>query len=438
MRKLFGQWLGKSSRGDFKLSKYSRVVSNTVMLYILSIVRMVLPLVSLPYLTRVLSEDAYGLVAYVKSCMSYITILIDFGFILSSVKDIVKADGDLKQIGCITGNTLFLKFVLSLISAVIMLVMCLSIGILKINTGFVWLYFLSIVLGSFLADFLFRGIEKMHYITIIYMITKSISTVLTFVFVKNDQTMMWIPILEIIANCVALVITYSIVIGKLHIRIRISSLKKCFNMFKESFVYFLSNVATTSFSALITLLIGIYISDLKIVAYWSLCMSIISTIQGLYSPICNSIYPYMIKEKSLSFFHKVMLIFMPLVTLGCVISYFCAELGMYLLGGEKYIVAADLFRMLIPVLLFSFLAQMYGWPTLGAIDKEKQATDTTIISVLVQIVGIVILIACNQFNIIMIAILRVFTEFVLMLTRIIETYKYRNCFVKVADRSKKQ
>lgn len=428
MRKLFEQWLGKSNRGDFKLSKYSRVVSNTVMLYILSIVRMVLPLVSLPYLTRVLSEDAYGLVAYVKSCMSYITILIDFGFILSSVKDIVKADGDLKQIGCITGNTLFLKFVLSLISAVIMLVMCLSIGILKINTGFVWLYFLSIVLGSFLADFLFRGIEKMHYITIIYMITKSISTVLTFVFVKNDQTMMWISILEIIANCVALVITYSIVIGKLHIRIRISSLKKCFNMFKESFVYFLSNVATTAFSALNTLLIGIYITDLKIVAYWSLCMSIISTIQGLYSPICNSIYPYMIKEKSLVFIYRLLKLVMPVVTIGCVCCFIFSKTVLLVIGGEKYIGAFRLLQFLIPILFFSFPAQIYGWPTLGAINKAKQTTMSTVVAAVVQIIGLVILIKINHFTVVSIAVLRCGTECILMFIRIIITYRYRECF----------
>ena len=69
----------------------NKVLKNTIMLYIMNIAKMVFPLLTLPYLTRVLSSDMYGLVSYVKNCMIYIQLLIDFGFIFSSVKDIVKA-----------------------------------------------------------------------------------------------------------------------------------------------------------------------------------------------------------------------------------------------------------------------------------------------------------------------------------------------------------
>ena len=64
------------------------------MLYIMSIAKLLFPLITLPYLTRILTEETYGFVSYVKSCMVYIQLIVDFGFILSSVKDIVKANGD--------------------------------------------------------------------------------------------------------------------------------------------------------------------------------------------------------------------------------------------------------------------------------------------------------------------------------------------------------
>ena len=81
----------------------------------MAVVKLILPLLTLPYLTRVLSEEAYGLVSYVKSCMTYMTLIIDFGFILSSVKDIVNANGDLDKIGKIAGNTFFSKFLLAIL-----------------------------------------------------------------------------------------------------------------------------------------------------------------------------------------------------------------------------------------------------------------------------------------------------------------------------------
>ena len=410
-----------------KKIKEIKVVGNTVMLYIMSIAKLIFPLLTLPYLTRVLSEDSYGFVSYVRSCMTYMQLIIDFGFILSSVKDITKSDGDRERIGYITGNTFLAKTMLSIVSAAALVIMCFAIDILKLNIIYVILSFVAVFFTSYLADFLFRGIEKMHYITIVYLISKGLSVILTFVFVKDDSTILWIPVLEIIMNVVSIVIS-AFIIKKLGIKIRVSTIKECFLMIKDSFVYFLSSIATTAFSALNTLLIGIFITDLTQVAYWSLCINIISAIQGLYAPICNSVYPYMIRERSLKFIHKVLILIMPVVTVGCVLCFFMSKTVLYVVGGEKYVEAAYLFKWLIPILFFSFPAQLYGWPTLGAIGKEKATTVSTILAAVVQLLGIVFLIITNSFNLIALAILRFSTEGILMAVRIYLTYKYHGCF----------
>ena len=128
----------------------------------MTIAKLVFPLLTLPYLTRILSEDSYGFVAYVKSCMTYMQLIVDFGFILSSVKDIVNANGDKKRIGQITGNTFLSKLILCAISAVALIVMLYAIEILQMNVLFVVLSFVTVATTSFLADFFFRGIEKMQ------------------------------------------------------------------------------------------------------------------------------------------------------------------------------------------------------------------------------------------------------------------------------------
>ncbi|MBQ7346632.1 MAG: oligosaccharide flippase family protein [Clostridia bacterium] len=407
----------------------SKVAKNTIMLYLMSIAKLILPLLTLPYLTRVLSEETYGMVSYVKSCMTYMQLIVDFGFILSSVKDIVNANEDKTKIGYITGNTFLSKLLLCIFAGVVLVVMCFTIPILQLDIIFVILSFISVVTTVFLADFLFRGIEKMQYITIIFVVTKIISTTLTFLFVKGDQTVLWIPILDIIAHLVAVSITFFI-IHKLNIPVRVSGIKSCLSMIKDSFFYFLSSVATTAFSALNTLLIGIYITDLAQVAHWSLCLNIITAIQGLYAPICNSVYPHMIKEKSLNFIHKVLKIFMPIVTIGCIFSFFVAKYALLIVGGEKYVDATTLFRWMIPILFFSFPAQLYGWPTLGAIGKVKETTASTIIAAVTQIIGLVLLILFNQFNLISLAILRFSTEAILMIVRMTVTYKNKKLFIK--------
>ena len=406
----------------------SKVASNTIMLYGMSIAKLIFPMLTFPYLTRVLSEETYGFVSYVKNCMTYMQLVIDFGFILSSVKCIVNADGDIRKIGYIVGDTFLSKLILSLAAALVLVGMYCTIGVLRINTMFVVLSFVAVLTSAFLADFFFRGIEKMHYITIIYVITKGISTALTIVLVRGDATVMWIPLLDIVANLIAVGITVGIIL-KMKIPVKVSNIRNCWLMIKDSFTYFLSTIATTAFAALNTVLIGKYYeNDIAQVAYWSVCMSIISAIQGLYSPICNSVYPHMIKEKSLQFIHKIMCIFMPVVTVGCIFSFFMAKTALLIVGGEKYIGAYGLFRWMIPVLFFSFPAQVYGWPTLGAIGKVKETTASTMIAAAAQIAGLVVLYLTNNFTLVAIAILRFSTEALMMTIRMYITYKNRDCF----------
>mgnify|MGYP003301046819 CR=1 FL=1 len=67
-------------------------------------------------------------------------------------------------------------------------------------------------------------------------------------------------------------------------------------------------MATTAFSALNTLLIGIFIKDLAIIAYWSVSLQLVNSVQNMYDPINKGIYPQMIKNKNLKFIGKVLLL----------------------------------------------------------------------------------------------------------------------------------
>ena len=60
--------------------KQKNVLKNIIMLYGMSIAKIVFPLLTLPYLTRVLSVESYGVVSYVKAVMQYMQIAVDFGF----------------------------------------------------------------------------------------------------------------------------------------------------------------------------------------------------------------------------------------------------------------------------------------------------------------------------------------------------------------------
>ena len=412
--------------------KNNRILKNTTMLYIMNIAKMIFPLLTLPYLARVLSVECYGTVAYVKAVMQYMQLIIDFGFLNSGTKDIVNALKEKNDIGKEVGNILLARLILAFIASTVLLVFTSMIPILKENYVYVFLSFIPIVLSCFLFDYLFRGLEKMQIITERFVLMKSISTVLTFVFVKSDYDVLYIPILDILGTVAAVILVF-IEINKLHIRIKISAFRDIYLKIKISAVYFLSDIATTAFSALNTLFIGIYIST-KDVAYWTLCLQMITAVQSLYTPITNGIYPEMIKTKNKKIVFNILYIFMPLIVFGCIILFVFAENILLLLGGGEYIGASMIFKWQIPILLFSFPAMLFGWPMLGAIEKAKETTKTTVATALIQILGLILLIMTNSFNVINIAILRCVSEFLLMLFRILYCYKFRKEFIETKNR----
>lgn len=402
------------------------VIQNTAMLYIMNIAKMILPLVTLPYLTRVLSVSSYAVVTYVKSCMVYMQLIVDFGFLLSATKEIITYKSDREKLSRIVGDTVAAKLMLSAVSFCVMLVMTFTIDILEENKLFSLLSFGVVFLSAFIPDFLFRGLEKMHIITVRYMVSKLVSTGLTFVFVRSEKDILWIPVLDILSSFIAILMTV-FEMKKLKISFHFTGIGSCFRQIRTSAVYFLSDIATTAFSALNTLLIGMFIMRDQ-VAYWSVALQLITAAQNLYSPIMNGIYPRMLETKDFSMIRKILKIFMPLICIAVLFCLIFAKPIILIINGEKYLDAIPVFRALLPLLILSFPSMIFGWPSLGAINRAKETTKTTVSTAIAQIIGILILIAVNQFTILNLALLRCITEGILLFLRYRYCRIYRNEF----------
>ena len=405
----------------------NQVFKNTAMLFIFNIAKIIFPFVTLPYLTRTLSTDTYGSVAYIKTVMNYMQIIVDFGFVLSATKDIVNVKGDKEKLGLVIGDTMLARIVMGIIGFVILIILTLFIPILRNNMLYTLLSYVVVFESIFLMDFLFRGIEKMHIITIRFVLMKMVSTVLTFILVKNDSNMILIPTLDILSSLLAIILVFY-EIFKLKLKIRFSNLKNALKSLKDSFVYFLSNVASTSFNALSTLIIGIKISPTE-VAYWSVCMQVIGSIQACYSPISDGIYPEMIRTKNWNLIKKVIKVMLPIVSIGCITCFCLSKFILNVLGGKEYLVATPVFRLLIPSLFFSFFSFMFGWPALGAIGKAKEVTTSTITSILINVLLLILLIVTDSFTLVNIAIVRSVVEFILCSFRFYFCKKNNKLFV---------
>lgn len=414
-----------------KVFAKKNVLKNIIHLYGFNIAKILFPLITLPYLARILSVDAYGVVAYVRSIMVYMQLAVDFGFMLSATKDIVDAGDDRNKISSVTATVLLARIFLAAASFAVLVLLVFIIPILSGYKLYTLLSFVPVFLSVFLFDFVFKGLEKMHIISTRFILMKSIALVLTFVLIKDDSGLLWIPVLDIIGSACAVVLVL-FQLKKQGITLNFKKANDVFGNIGRSFNYFISNLATTAFNAFNTVVIGIVLTAAE-VAYWGVCMQIVGGIQALYNPVIDGVYPDMVRTKDLRQIYRLAGIFMPVIAVGCIFTWFFAGLGLRIVGGEDYVPADFLLKLLIPVLFFGFPAMLFGWPALGAIEKPKLVAITTVSAAVLQVAGVFVLIVSGSFTLKSVAIMRGFTEVYLFLSRFILTQKHKNCFNKVSE-----
>ena len=270
----------------------------------------------------------------------------------------------------------------------------------------------------------------MEAIALRFVVMRGVATALTFVLIHSDRDVLLIPLLDTLGTLIAALMVLP-QLRRLGLHVRLSHDRRAaWSMLKDSAVYFASNVASTSFSALNTLLLGIILTTQE-VAYWGVCIQAVAAVQALYTPITDSLYPVMVRERRFSRIVKAVRLFLPLVLAGCAAAYFLADFGIVLMGGQAYAPAARIFRYLIPVLFFSFFALLFGWPTLGAIDCNAETSRSTVYALSFQVLGLLALLWTGCYSLVAVALLRSATEVVLCGIRMLYIRKNIHAF---ADR----
>ena len=388
---------------------HSSFFKNTAWQYGLQLVKYLFPLITLPYLTRVLEPEGYAFYAYVVSFMSFVQVFVDFGFNLSGTKRIAKASS-VGEENRINGAVTEARLALCLVAGVAVMIIASFLPLTKENLLYVFLAFLAVCGKGLVPDFLFQGHEDMGPITTRFLVSKSISTVLTFVLVHSMDDIMWVPVLDILSNGIALAWSFAAAKRRFGTTIAYVPLREALAELRTSGLYCFSNMAASVFSGFTTLLVGVVVTDASQVAFWSLAMTAVSAVQSLYSPIVNSLYPHMVNTGDYRFARRLSLLAVPAVLVGTFLFCLLSNFIMFVLGGEQYLVGSWVLVWISPLLVFSFFGMLFGWPVLGAVGKVVEVTKSTVVSALFCIAALLIASFVGVTDLHAICIIRCVTE----------------------------
>lgn len=261
----------------------------------------------------------------------------------------------------------------------------------------------------------------MRLITIRTVAVKALFTVLIYVFLQEPGQYCLVPLFYLLGSIAATLWSYIDIYKRFDVYLIRITAKDIFDEIKVSFPFFVSRIATTIYGASnIMMLKYIYPTNIEI-GYYTSSDKIVSIARSASSPIADSLYPYMVKNKDYKLLFKILLWVMPLVLIGCTLLFIYAVPICKLIFGEQYAETGHILRYMIPLMVIVLPNYIFGFPALVPLGLARIANLSNIIGAVIQIIGLCFLFFNDLTDVYNVCILTSITEGIILLIRISAT-----------------
>ncbi|WP_267962618.1 flippase [Thermus brockianus] len=164
----------------------SQTGRNLLYLYLVQGANYLFPLLTLPYLTRVLGPEGFGVMALGQSFALYLQLLVEFGFSLSGTREVARYRGDREMIARIFSGVMGAKVVLVLPAALVAF-LALNLPPFRGKEEVVWAAFFWAVVWGFSPVWVFQGLERMREVAFLEVLTRGLATLGVFLLVRTPM-----------------------------------------------------------------------------------------------------------------------------------------------------------------------------------------------------------------------------------------------------------
>lgn len=249
-----------------------------------------LPLVTLPYLARVLGVASFGNLAIASAVVGYATVLAEWGFALSGTQAAARCRDTPTQLRdvfwSITGARLGLGVVAS----------CIVVGICALYTPLKAQFVVAIVLssqvlaGSLTPVWFLQGTERMGAFTIASLLGRLTVVPLTFMFIHRPSDLLLVLLINSFAGAVTAVCAMYLALRNFELLPINFSIRSSLKQISDGFDLFISQAAVALFSQTNVLIIGAIAGPIQ-AGLFSGADKVRRAAQTAYSPISIVLFP---------------------------------------------------------------------------------------------------------------------------------------------------
>lgn len=367
----------KKIKDLLKTETRKKLISNFSALLILKLSNTLLPLITFPYLVRVIGVENFGLLGFVTATVGYFNVLLDYGFQLSATRQISIVKESKEKVVSIYNAVISLKIIFFLFSLILLTIIVFSFNKFE-EYWFLYYFAFFGLLGNILFPlWLFQGLEKMKFITYINLFSKTLFSISIFIFVQEKTDYFMIPLLNSFFLIFAGIIAIYTIRKEFGITFNSSNATDMKFQLQESWHIFTGHLAVSLYTVSTTFILGILTNN-TITGYYVAAEKLIIAIRGLLTPFLDASYPHIANQihssKTIGFKQaEKMLLILFLVTLPMsFFLFFFAEPIVLLVLGEQYHSSIVVFKILSFLPLIIGLSNVMGVLTMLNFGLKKE------------------------------------------------------------------
>ena len=347
--------------------KVKSIKFNFIMNIILKLSSIIFPLITLPYVTRVLGTVGNGKVAFAVSVISYFSMFAQLGIPTYGIRICAKYRDDKDKLTKTVQEILVINTVSAIITYAVFAGCMLFIPKFQEEPVLLVINSLTIILNVLAMEWFYQSIEQYDYITVRNIFFKLLSLIALFLFIKNKEDYILYGALSVIAS------SGSSLLNAIHARKYLlrkkyknynfkQHLKPIINFFLLSVLY---NIATKIKTVLATMVSALGPVLLPRISYY-IEKNNMKNVQEL---INKSVHVVIIASISVTIYFIVM-----------------ATQTIDVLGGEEYYAAISCMQIIMLTIIPLGIGNVASMQILAPFNKEVKTMYSTVVGAIVNLV----------------------------------------------------
>lgn len=370
--------------------KIHSVKYNFIMSMILKMSTFIFPLITFPYVSRILGPEGNGKIAFATSFVYYFTMVAQLGIPNYGVKVCAQCRDDREALSRTTQELFIISTVMMLLSYAVMTVLILTVPKLQESMVLLFISSVTLVLTSIGMEWFYRAIEQYDYITFRNIAFKIIAVVLMLCLVRKPEDYILYGGITVIGNVGSNIL--NLIRVRRFIIIKPMGQYHILRHIRPTLTFFMLTVASTVYLNLDTVMLGFMTGDAE-VGFYNAATKVKTILTSIVTSLGVVLLPrasYYIKQKRNKEFSQIIQkSFQFVIAMALPLTvYFIVEAGdaVQFLAGDGYAPAVQPMMIIMPTIFFIGLSNITGIQILVPLDMEKYTTISTVWGAVVDLV----------------------------------------------------